>query len=133
VKSGCVKMALSAFEMTSLLFAFTSGQRLVRVPTREETQDRSDISLAVRQEKGEAVMRNQGVLRAKAFCSQTADESWRLGIHPAPRVQTGAIPPFASDSPRISSIEPTCEGTALSRDRAPAFLGRFYLAAPCRD
>ena len=99
VKSRSVKIVLSDFEIISLLCAFTSGQRLVRViPERKR-------SGPFRRTEGrtEAMMRNQQVLRANDYRPQTT---------------------------RISSIEPTSMGTALSRDRAPALLGRFYLADP---
>ena len=75
MKSKSVRIALlSALMLTSPMLSFAAGQHLIRVPGKDEAQDRSGITQAVQYGKGTGMTRNEGV-RANAFREQTPAES----------------------------------------------------------
>jgi hypothetical protein len=75
MKSRSIRVVLlSALVLTSPMLSFAAGQHLVRVPTKEEMLDRSDVTRAVPQGKGTGRVRVQGI-QVNASRSQTAAES----------------------------------------------------------
>jgi hypothetical protein len=75
MKSQSVRIALlSALILASPVISFGAGQHLIRVPSKDEAQDRSGVTRAVQYGKGTNMTRNEGV-RANAFRSQTPEES----------------------------------------------------------
>jgi hypothetical protein len=67
-------IASSAFVLASPMLSFAAGQHLIRVPSKNEAQDRTGITQAVQYGKGTNMTRNEGV-RANAFREQTPAES----------------------------------------------------------
>jgi hypothetical protein len=75
MKSKSVRIALlPALMLMSPMIGFAGGQHLIRVPSKDEAQDRSGITPAVQYGKGTGMTRNDGV-RANAFREQTPAES----------------------------------------------------------
>jgi hypothetical protein len=75
MKSQTVRVVLlSAFVFAGPMLSFAAGQHLVRVPTKEEMQDRSDMTRALQPGKGTGMTRNEGV-RVNASRAQTPAES----------------------------------------------------------
>jgi hypothetical protein len=75
MKSRSIRMALlSGLLLTSPMLSFAAGQHLVRVPTKEEMQDRSDVTRAVQPGKGTGRVQEQGV-QVNESRSQTPAES----------------------------------------------------------
>ena len=75
MKSQTVRVVLlSTFVLASPMLSFAADQHLVRVPTKEEMQDHSDMTRAVQPGKGAGVTRSEGV-SVNASRSQTPAES----------------------------------------------------------
>jgi len=75
MKSKSVRIALlPALMLMSPVIGFAGGQHLIRVPSKDEAQDRSGITPAVQYGKGTGMTRNEGV-RANAYREQTPAES----------------------------------------------------------
>jgi hypothetical protein len=78
-----LKVAMFALVLTSPVLSFAASQRLIRVPSKEEVQDRSGMTRAVQYGKGTGVTRNQE-LGANAFREQTPAESQVVKQQPKP-------------------------------------------------
>lgn len=93
MKSGSKAVLLSAIVLASPLFSFAGSQHLVRVPTKEEAQDRSGITPAVQSGKGTGSVRSQGV-QANAYRTQTPAESQVAKQKPAAAQPNWADPAY---------------------------------------
>jgi hypothetical protein len=65
---------LSAFALTSPVLGLAAGQHLIRVPGKDEAQDRTGVTRAVQYGKGTGMTRDESV-KANAFREQTPAES----------------------------------------------------------